>query len=268
MVLGLLCGGFIFYKVYKHFKQSNLEELDRLTPEKQLRKALVFEIITISVSFGLGFFDFITDALALHEVQASTEIPSTLVLLYFGLVIFVSVFFAIVIYSTIKSLMIVAKEFKQGLVDITSDKMNNKVAPKGDVEENKVETKYERSFTQLAQKGNTTQQYTKIQRAIGGEKMSLLMALCEDTPMTIFNSLLIFYYNITSKTIFVSFVINALMMGYKLSEIERLWLNMQLKGKLDKMCEAVRISRGATHITDQEEIYEKLVDVGRTLAMN
>ena len=269
-VLGLLMGFFIFYKMYQHCKKSNVEDLERLSPEKQLRKSLLFETCTILIAFSLGFFDFITDALSLHQVQQNKKIPSMLVVLYFGLIIFVSIFFAVVLLNSIKSLSIVYKEFKEGLVDITSEKMVNVVNGEENdqniiKDEENQETTFQKQFTTLVQKGDVTQQYTKIQRSIAGEKMSLLMAVCEDTPMTIFNSILIFNYNITSKTILVSFVINALMMGYKVSGIERLWLNMQLKRKLDQMCGAVKISRAATKLVDPKEIYSKLVDVGREL---
>jgi HAMP domain-containing protein len=270
--LALMLSFFIFYKLYKQCQKNQVEELERLSPQKQLRKSLIFELATILISWGLGLFDFITDALALATIQKNRDITSFIVVIYFALIIVVSVFFAIVCFNTMRSIMTVLHEFRNGLVDVTMKKEKNivqinpaKTNPNESDEENQEIGELKQEFESLVQKGDIAQQYTKIQRSIGGEKMSLLMTVMEDIPMIIFNSILIFSFEIRSSQIFISFVVNALMLGYKVSGVQRLWLNMQLKRKLDQMVGAIQFSREATHFNDPKHIYAKLIDIGKEL---
>lgn len=270
--LGLMLSFFIFYKLYKQCQKNKVEELERLSPEKQLRKSLIFELVTIFIGWGLGFFDFITDALALATIQQNRDITSFIVVIYFALMIVVSVFFAIVCFTTARSMMTVWNEFKNGLIDVTKKSQENVVNidpavtnPNASDEEDQEIGELKQEFEALAKKGDIALQYTKIQREIGGEKMSLLMTVMEDIPMIIFNSVLIFSFEIRSTKIFISFVVNALMLGFKLSGIQRLWLNMQLKRKLDQMVGAIQFSRQATETNDRRAIYARLIDIGKEL---
>ena len=228
------------YKFYKHYKNKE-RTLEKETAESQLKKALIFELGSLSVSFGLATFDWITDTIALISIQATDDLSQTLVIAYFGMVIMITMFYFYVLYSCIVDIIAVIGEYQNGLKDViqVQPSESDRIANDGDRDDE--------DDAGLVKSGNINYEFSRVRRSITTEKVSFFMATIEDLPMFIFNAVLLFHYDVDSSAVLISFITNAIILGYKFSGIERLWYLLQLRTKIDSMISVVRLSRQISH---------------------
>lgn len=217
----------VVYKFYKHYS-SKETEIVRESAEEALKKALVFECSSLFISFGLATFDWVTDTMAMVTVQAVDDLNPMIVVAYFGLIIVITCLYFYVLYSSVKDILAVVNEYKNGLSDVVA---STRGADEREQPLNRTKT------------GKISYEFTRVRRSITTEKIGGVMGLVEDLPMFVFNATLIFHYDITETALMISFITNAVILGYKFSGIERLWYLIQVKTKIDSMVHAVRLSR-------------------------
>jgi len=230
MVLILVVGAVgVVYMFYRHYS-SKEKELVKETAEQAMRKAIMFESCSLAISFGLATFDWVTDCLAMWTVQKINDLDTLLVILYFAFIIIITCFYFFIVYYSVVDILAVLNEFKTGVNDVIAGGTREEQRDAPMLNANR-------------KSGKINYEFARVRRAITGEKVGSLMGVIEDIPMFCFNAYLIFHKDIDESMLMISFITNAVILGYKFSGIERLWYLLQIKTKIDSMVHAVRMSR-------------------------
>ena len=224
----------LVWRLYKKYSKKEGDIDDKQSAESQLKKNLIFELTSLAITLALATFDWLTDTIALIDLQSYDDLNPMLVIGYFGMVIIITLFYFYTSYSGITDIIAVVNEYKYGIKEVTfvTSKSEREASGKED---------------DSISGGTINYEFTRIRRGITTEKISIAMCLVEDCPMFVFNAILLFALNIDSSALLISFVTNAVILGYKFSGIERLWYLLQLKNKVDTMISAVKISRQVTN---------------------
>ena len=259
IILGVIIAGYKFYKQYKKRKIDADAMEEKESPEIQLKKSMIFEITSLSVSLAIGTFDWITDTMALISIQSTENLSQSLVISYFFIVIIITIFYFYVLYLGVVDILGVINEYRNGINEVITVREslrsnndsevwyndNHIIRMKGvsfrhSVTESDLENK------KVERVGNINYEYSSVRRSIRNEQTGFLMAGLQDVPMFIFNAILLFHYDVGSGEVMISFIANTMILGYKFSGVERLWYLMQLRTKIDSMVSAVRLSRSLT----------------------
>lgn len=280
-------------------KVQNIET--KLAAEKKLKGQLIIEFVTILISLIIGTFDWSSDTWALYDVQQQNHSSVYIVDAYFVFVMIITICYFYTVYMTAKDIFAIISEYRHGInnvVDLFDQLEKNEITSNITPVSNKFvngisgtctpinydtdndddddtendneylqtpETKLNKQQTlQLIRNGNINFEVSRIERGIREEKINIIMCMAEDIPMFIFNGILLFYCHIVSTGIMVSFIINCLMLGYKVAGIERLWYLIQLKSKVNSMLAAAKLSRNVT----QQSAAKSAKKIGKILIHN
>eukprot|EP01084_Bolivina_argentea_P055809 102248_1 len=311
VIIIILSFAFAAFRTIKHFNSEyrikSQNDDTKLQAAQALKRQLLIELVTVIISFTISTFDWTSDTWALYEVQHQDHASPYIVYSYFGVVCVVTIFYFYTVYMTLKDIFAIASEYRYGIPNFVeklddSPTQRSIFTPSRTTQEQNIQPvtptqskaqdealggsftpskssrrlqtpiRIKKQRSKIIRHGNINFELSRITRGIREEKINIIMCITEDIPMFLFNGILMFWCHIDTIGVMISFIINCLMLGYKIAGIERLWYLTQLKHKCNSMLTAAKLSRNVTvnqsRNAENSELIKSARKIGRVLIHN